>query len=185
MAILLSGCATWMLTERIQKKFDGNRTRMLRGILKKSREQGQIKQQRYDQLPAISKTTQIRRTRHAGHCWRSKDKLLICRSSVLSIVHVLCYAWKWILTWASGSADYMRIRAFQHEQVVSSIPGVLIGYEHRSGNASVHIYRPTHWHLAESPRQPGRRTGPGRAGPGRAESLSRSVLFIFSCALGQ
>ena len=27
-------------------------------------------------LPPISKTIQIRRTRHEGHCWRSKDKLI-------------------------------------------------------------------------------------------------------------
>ena len=27
--------------------------------------------------PAITKTTQIRRTRHVGHCWRSKDELMI------------------------------------------------------------------------------------------------------------
>ena len=27
-------------------------------------------------LPPITKTIQVRRTRHAGHCWRSKDKLI-------------------------------------------------------------------------------------------------------------
>ena len=26
--------------------------------------------------PPITKTTQVRRTRHAGHCWRSRDKLI-------------------------------------------------------------------------------------------------------------
>ena len=28
------------------------------------------------QLPPIMKTIQVRRTRHAGHCWRSKDVLI-------------------------------------------------------------------------------------------------------------
>ena len=27
-------------------------------------------------LPTITKTIQVRRTRHAGHCWRSKDELI-------------------------------------------------------------------------------------------------------------
>ena len=35
------------------------------------------KQQLYDRLPPISQTIRVRRTRHAGHCWRSKDGL--CR----------------------------------------------------------------------------------------------------------
>ena len=35
------------------------------------------KQQLYSHLPPISKTIQIRRTRYAGHCGRSKDKLIM------------------------------------------------------------------------------------------------------------
>ena len=34
------------------------------------------KQQLYGHLPLITKTIQIRRTRHAGHCWRSRDELI-------------------------------------------------------------------------------------------------------------
>ena len=48
-SILLYGCTTWTLTKRLEKKLDGNYTRM--------------------------KTIQVRRTRHAGHCWRSRDEL--------------------------------------------------------------------------------------------------------------
>ena len=29
----------------------------------------------YGHLPPITKTIKIRRTRYAGHCWRSRDKL--------------------------------------------------------------------------------------------------------------
>ena len=32
--------------------------------------------QLYGHLPPITKTIQVRRTRHAGHCWRSKEELI-------------------------------------------------------------------------------------------------------------
>ena len=32
--------------------------------------------QLYSRLPPITKTIQVRQTRHAGHCWRSKDELV-------------------------------------------------------------------------------------------------------------
>ena len=35
-SILLYGCTTWMLTKRLEKKLDGNYTRILREILNKS-----------------------------------------------------------------------------------------------------------------------------------------------------
>ena len=34
------------------------------------------KQQLYGHLPPIMKTIKIRWTRHPGHCWRSRDKLI-------------------------------------------------------------------------------------------------------------
>ena len=49
---------------------------MLRAILNKSWRQHPTRHQLSDQLPPITKTTQVRRTRHAGHCWRSKDELI-------------------------------------------------------------------------------------------------------------
>ena len=76
MSILLYGCTTWTLTKRREKKFDGNYTRMLRAILNRSWRQHPTKQQLYGHLPPITKTIQIRRTRHAGHCWRSRDELI-------------------------------------------------------------------------------------------------------------
>ena len=60
----------------MEKKLDGNYTRMLRAILNKSWEQHPTKQQLYGHLPPITKTIKIRRTRHAGHCWRSRDELI-------------------------------------------------------------------------------------------------------------
>ena len=75
-SILLYGCTTWTLTKRMEKKLDGNYTRMLWAILNKSWRQHSTKQQLYGHLPPITKTIQVWRTRHAGHCWRSKDELI-------------------------------------------------------------------------------------------------------------
>ena len=66
----------WTLTKRLEKKLDGNYTRMLRSILNKSWQQHPTRQQLYGHLPPITKTIQVRRTRHAGHCWRSRDELI-------------------------------------------------------------------------------------------------------------
>ena len=67
---------TWTLTKRLKKKLDGNYTRMLRALLNKSWRQHPTRHQLYGHLPPITKTIQVRRTRHAGHCWRSKDELI-------------------------------------------------------------------------------------------------------------
>ena len=76
-SIQLYGCTTWKLTKCMEKKLDGNYTRMLQAIFNKSWRQHPTKQQLYGHLPSITKTIQVRRTRHAGHCWRSKDELII------------------------------------------------------------------------------------------------------------
>ena len=75
-SILLYGCTTWTLTKRLEKKLDGNYTRMLRAILNKSWRQHPTRHQLYGHLPPITKTIQVRWTRHAGHCWRSRDELI-------------------------------------------------------------------------------------------------------------
>ena len=63
-SILLYGCTTWTLTKRLEKKLDGNYTRMLRAILNKSWQQHPTRHQLYGHLPPITKTIQVRRTRH-------------------------------------------------------------------------------------------------------------------------
>ena len=52
-SILLYGCTTLTLTKRMEKKLDGNYTRMLRAILNKSWRQHPTKQQLYGHLPPI------------------------------------------------------------------------------------------------------------------------------------
>ena len=75
-SILLYGCTPWTLTKWLEKKLDGNYTRMLRAILNKSWRQHPTRHHLYGHLPPITKTIQVRRTRHAGHCWRSRDELI-------------------------------------------------------------------------------------------------------------
>ena len=73
LSVLLYRCTTWTLSKRMEKKLEGNYTRMLQAILNKSWRQHLTKQQLYGHLSPVKKTTQIRRSRHAGHCWTSKD----------------------------------------------------------------------------------------------------------------
>ena len=75
-SILLYRCTTWTLTKWLEKKLDSNYTRMLQAILNKSWWQHPTKHQLYGHLPPITKTIQVRWTRHAGHCWRSRDELI-------------------------------------------------------------------------------------------------------------
>ena len=76
MSILLYGYTIWTLTKHMEKMLDGNYTRMLRAIWNKSWRQHPTKQQLYSDLPPITKTIQVRRTRYAGHCWRIRDELI-------------------------------------------------------------------------------------------------------------
>ena len=75
-SILLYGWTTWTLTKRLEKKLDGNYARMPRAILNESWRKYPTRHQLYDHLPPITKTIQVRRTRHAWHCWRSRDELI-------------------------------------------------------------------------------------------------------------
>ena len=75
-SILLYGCTTWTLTKRIEKKLDGNYTRMLLAILNKSWRQHPTKEQLYGQPPSVTKTIKVKRTGQAGHYWRSRDELI-------------------------------------------------------------------------------------------------------------
>ena len=60
----------------MEKKLDGNYTRMLPEILNKFWRQHRTKKLLYGHLPPIMKTIHVRRTRQAGHCWRSKHELI-------------------------------------------------------------------------------------------------------------
>ena len=59
-----------------KKKLDSNYTRMLRAILNKPWKQHPTHKQLCSHLLPITKTIQIRQTRHAGPCWRSRDEYI-------------------------------------------------------------------------------------------------------------
>ena len=69
-SFLLHG--SWTLTKFLR----GNSKRMLRIVFNKSWKQYFTKQQQYDNLPSISQTILVKWTRHARHCWRSRDSLI-------------------------------------------------------------------------------------------------------------
>ena len=53
-----------------------NNLLIVQAILSKSCRQHPTKQQLYGYLPSVTKTIEVRRTRHAGHCWGSRDELI-------------------------------------------------------------------------------------------------------------
>ena len=75
-SVLLYGCTTWTLTKRMEKNLDGNYTRILRAILNKFLRKHRTTPQLYDNLPPITKIFKVRRTRHTGYCWRSREELI-------------------------------------------------------------------------------------------------------------
>ena len=74
--MLLYGCTTWNLTKLMQKKQNGNSTRMLHAVLNESYKQQTTNQQQFGHLPPISQTIQLRQAKDVGYSWESKDKLI-------------------------------------------------------------------------------------------------------------
>ena len=66
----------WSSSLCLIKKLDGKYTRILRAILNKSWRQHPTRHQLHGHLPPIAKTIKVRRTKHAGHCWRSRHELI-------------------------------------------------------------------------------------------------------------
>ena len=73
--IFLYECTTWMITKYTEKtrwEFHQNAVCYLEQIL----EATPLKQQLYCCLLLLSEIIQVRQTRYAGHCWRSKNKFI-------------------------------------------------------------------------------------------------------------
>ena len=77
-----------MYIKHLTKKLDGNYTRMLRTVSSKSKNQYPTRQHMNARLPPISQTIQVKRIRHPGHCWRSKDITHKRRSPVDTYLHM-------------------------------------------------------------------------------------------------
>ena len=79
-SILLYGSTTWTLTKRLEKKLDGNYTRMLRAILNKSWRQHSTKHELFGHLPPITSLLEKQGrapwwcTPMDPHLWPSKSR---------------------------------------------------------------------------------------------------------------
>ena len=60
----------------MEKKLDGNYTRVMQGIVSKSCRQHPTTQQLYSHLPLFKETIKARRIKHTRHLWISKDELI-------------------------------------------------------------------------------------------------------------
>ena len=69
-------CCMDALLGCLQNGWRRSYTRMLWAILNNSWWQHPKRHQLDGHLPPIMKTIQARRTRHAGHCWRSRNELI-------------------------------------------------------------------------------------------------------------
>ena len=74
---MIYGCTTSTVMKYVEKKLDGNYTRMLYTVLMK---QHPKKEQLYNHLTPISQTIQVRWAKHADHSWRSQDE---CKSNII------------------------------------------------------------------------------------------------------
>ena len=81
MSVLLYGCTPRTLSKRPEKKLDANSTRMLQVTLyiyiQQMLKAALHEKHLYSHLPLIIKAIQIRWMRHTGHCWRSKNELVL------------------------------------------------------------------------------------------------------------
>ena len=67
---------TWTLTKRMEKKLDGNYTRTSASNFEQVLKATSHKAPTIRPPTSHHKTIQVRRTRYAGHCWRSRDELI-------------------------------------------------------------------------------------------------------------
>ena len=75
-SVLLYGSEAWTLTKKHEKKLDGTYTRMLRAILNISWKEHPTKFRLYGNIPPLTSIIRIRRTRFAGHCYRSEEEIV-------------------------------------------------------------------------------------------------------------
>ena len=92
-SILLYVYTTWTLTKWMEEKAWRQLHKNAASNIEQVVEAAPLKQQLYDHLPSITKTIKVRRTRHVGHYWRSRDKLI---SNILlwTPSHGRAKAWK-------------------------------------------------------------------------------------------
>ena len=76
-SVLLYGPSAWTLTKRLESKLKGTYIRMLRAVLNIHWNVYPSRGRLYGNLSQITSVIIERRTRFAGHCYRSKDEVVI------------------------------------------------------------------------------------------------------------
>ena len=74
-SVLIYGSVGCTLTKALEKRLNGNYTRMLRAILKRSWKYHPNYKDIYGNIPDICKSIRQKRLRFSGHCWISKLEL--------------------------------------------------------------------------------------------------------------
>ena len=74
-SVLVYGSTTWTMNKAMEKRLDGNYTRMLRAALNKSWESHPTNKELYGDTPKLSKSIKSQRLRFSGHCWRARTEL--------------------------------------------------------------------------------------------------------------
>ena len=75
-SVLLYGSEAWTLTKKLERKLDGTYTRKLRVVFNISWKLYFTNKKLYGNIPTLSKTIRERRTRFAGHCFRSENEII-------------------------------------------------------------------------------------------------------------
>ena len=75
-SVLLYGSEAWTLTKKLERKLDGTYTKMLRVVFNISWKLHLTNKKLYGNIPTLFKTIRERRTRFAGHCFRSENEII-------------------------------------------------------------------------------------------------------------
>ena len=87
-SVLLYGSEAWTITKKHEKKLDGTYTRMLRAILNISWKEHLTKIPLYGNMPPLTSIIRIRRTRLAGHCYRSDEEIVKDSDPITVIIYI-------------------------------------------------------------------------------------------------
>ena len=74
-SVLIYGSVSWTITKALEKRLNGNYTRMLRAILNRSWKDHPNIKEIYWNIPDICTSIRQQRLRFSGHCWITKLEL--------------------------------------------------------------------------------------------------------------
>ena len=72
-SILIYGCESWALNDKLEKTLNGTYTRMLRRVLNVHWSSHTTNEELYGELPVLTDKIAVRRLQLAGHCYRHPE----------------------------------------------------------------------------------------------------------------